>query len=111
MLNIIFSIMTLLSHLSIFLKRFRVSWHENLFFFFLNSNKNCSVGTNNEGRSGLFLPAECSEMVSESVNEAKNCLKHKDIVRVTAVGRLGIVATNAVLWNRSDKKKRRALIQ
>ena len=48
---------------------------------------------------------------TEAVKQAENTLKHKDIVGVTAVGRQGIVATNTVLWSRSDQKERRALIQ
>ena len=42
----------------------------------------------------------------ESVNKAENSLKHKDIVGVTAVERQGIGETKAVLWSRSDQKRR-----
>ena len=48
---------------------------------------------------------------TETVKQAENTLKHKDIVGVTAVGRQGIGATNTVLWSRSYQKERRALIQ
>ena len=48
---------------------------------------------------------------TESVNQAENTLKHKDIVGVTAVERQGICAIKAVLWSRSDQKKRRAFNQ
>ncbi|XP_052271754.1 uncharacterized protein LOC127872461 [Dreissena polymorpha] len=48
---------------------------------------------------------------TESVSQAENTLKHKDIVGVTAVGREGIGARKVVLCSRSDQKERRAMIQ
>ncbi|XP_052280752.1 uncharacterized protein LOC127878274 [Dreissena polymorpha] len=48
---------------------------------------------------------------TESVSQAENALKHKDIVGVTAVGREGIGARKVVLWSRPDQKERRAMTQ
>ncbi|XP_052223860.1 uncharacterized protein LOC127839510 [Dreissena polymorpha] len=48
---------------------------------------------------------------TESVSQAENALKHKDIVGLTAVGREGICARKVVLLSRSDQKERRAMIQ
>ncbi|XP_052267689.1 uncharacterized protein LOC127869268 [Dreissena polymorpha] len=48
---------------------------------------------------------------TESVSQAENALKHKDIVGVTAVGRENTGARKVVLWSRSDQKERRVIIQ
>ena len=48
------------SFLSNFLKHFRVGRYENLFYFFLEGNKNCRVGTKKNrvgrvsGNTGIF---------------------------------------------------------
>lgn len=49
--------------------------------------------------------------MTESVKQAENAIKHKDIVRMTAIGRQGIGATKVVLWSRADQNERRAMIQ
>ena len=43
----------------------------------------------------------------QSLDQAENSLKHKDIGGVTAVGCQGICATKAVQWSRSDKRGER----
>ena len=47
---------------------------------------------------------------TESVNQTKNSLKHKDTVGVIAVGRQWIGATKAVVWSRPDPKERKAAL-
>ena len=55
-LNIIVAVLTyFLSHMPINLKFSRVGRDENLFIFFQNGNKNCRVGTKNQGLSGIFF--------------------------------------------------------
>ncbi|XP_052256524.1 uncharacterized protein LOC127861838 [Dreissena polymorpha] len=65
-----------------------------------------------KARLVLTLRDSPDELIpTESVSQAENELKHKDIVGVTAVGRDGIGARKVVLWSRSDQKERRAMIQ
>ena len=49
--------------------------------------------------------------VSESVNEAKQRLRHKDIIGTVAIGRQGLGCNPRQSWLSSDKKGRRQLIQ
>ncbi|KAH3868989.1 hypothetical protein DPMN_032144 [Dreissena polymorpha] len=50
-------------------------------------------------------------VATETVSQAEDSLKLRDIVGLTAVGHEGFGATKAFLWIRSDKKERRAMIQ
>jgi hypothetical protein len=48
---------------------------------------------------------------TDTVIQAESALQHRDIVGITAVGRLGIGATKTLLWSRADQKERRAMTQ
>ena len=50
-LNIIVAILTYFKSYVYLPENFRVGSDENLFIFFQNGNKNCRVGTKNQGRS------------------------------------------------------------
>ena len=60
---------------------------------------------------GIVTDTSRKWSATETVSQAKESLKHRNIVGLTAVGRQGISATKTLLWSRADNKDRSAMIQ